>query len=151
MPSRAESALVGADAAVETALRLLRHRDRSAAQIEQELAAREVDADARADALETLRRTGLVDDNRFAERRAGTLADRGAGDAFIRHDLEVAGIAQDVVDDALAGLEDEHERARRIVERRGASPKTARYLAGKGFSTDVVHTAIARAGDEPLG
>lgn len=151
MPSRAESALVDADAAVEAALRLLRHRDRSMAQIDQELEAREVAADARADALETLRRTGLVDDNRFAERRAVTLADRGAGDAFIGHDLEAAGIAQDVVDDALAGMEAEDERARRIVERRGASPKTARYLAGKGFSMDVVHAAIARAGDEPLG
>jgi len=151
LPSRAESAAIGADAAIEAALRLLRHRDRSAAQIDQELEAREVGADAREDALEALRRTGLVDDNRFAERRAATLAARGAGDAFIRYDLEAAGMAPDVVDDALAGLEGEHERARRIVERRGASPKTARYLAGKGFSTDVVHAAIARAGDEPLG
>ena len=144
-------ALVGADAAVEAALRLLRHRDRSAAQIEQELEARDVGADARADALETLRRTGLVDDNRFAERRAATLAGRGAGDAFIRHDLEAAGVEPEVVEDALGRLEDEHERARGIVERRGASPKTARYLAGKGFSTDVVHTAIARAGGQSLG
>jgi len=151
LPSRAESALVGADAAVEAALRLLRHRDRSAAQIDQELEARDVGADARRDALETLRRTGLVDDNRFAERRAVVLADRGAGDAFIRHDLEAAGLAPDVIEDALAGLEGEHERARRIVEGRGVTPKTARYLAGKGFPTDVVHAAIARAGDEPLG
>jgi len=151
LPSRAESALVGASGAVETALRLLRHRDRSAAQIDHELEAREIGAAVREEALETLRRTGLVDDNRFAERRALTLAERGAGDAFIRHDLEAAGVAQDVVEDALAGLEGEKERALRIVERRGASPKTARYLAGKGFSTEVVHDAIARAGDEPLG
>jgi SOS response regulatory protein OraA/RecX len=142
---------VDADAAVEVALRLLRHRDRSAAQIDQELEARGVGTDSRADALETLRRTGLVDDNRFTERRAVSLADRGAGDAFIQHDLEAAGIAQDVIEDALAVLDSEHERARRIVERRGASPKTARYLGGKGFSADVVHDAIARAGDEPLG
>ncbi|HJR95653.1 MAG TPA: regulatory protein RecX [Gaiellaceae bacterium] len=151
MPSRAESAPVGADAAVEAALRLLRHRDRSAAQIEQELESRNFGADSRADALETLTRTGLVDDTRFADRRAATLAARGAGDAFIRHDLDAAGVAPDVVEDALDSLEGEHERARRVVERRGASPKTARYLAGKGFSTDVVHDAIARAGDEPLG
>ncbi|HJR96172.1 MAG TPA: RecX family transcriptional regulator [Gaiellaceae bacterium] len=151
MPSRAESGLAGADAAVDAALRLLRYRDRSAAQIDQALAAREIGADAREDALETLRRTGLVDDYQFAERRAATLAARGAGDAFIRHDLEAAGIAPGVVEDVLAGLEGEQERARRIVERRGASSKTSRYLAGKGFSTDAVHAAIARAGDEPLG
>ncbi|HKX48063.1 MAG TPA: regulatory protein RecX [Gaiellaceae bacterium] len=151
MPSRAESAVIGADAAVDAALRLLRYRDRSAAQIDQALEARDVGTDTREDALETLRRTGLVNDNRFAERRAATLAARGAGDAFIRHDLEAAGIATGVVEDVLAGLEGEQERARRIVERRGASAKTARYLAGKGFSTDAVHAAIARAGDEPLG
>jgi SOS response regulatory protein OraA/RecX len=107
--------------------------------------------EVRTEALEALVRTGLVDDARFAERRASVLADRGAGDAFIRHDLGVAGIAQDLVDDALATLEDELERARRIVERRGASPKTARYLAGKGYSSEVVHAAIAHLADESLG
>jgi SOS response regulatory protein OraA/RecX len=105
----------------------------------------------REEALEALRRTGLVDDGRFAERRAAALADRGAGNALIRHDLDAAGIVPDAVDDALDTLGDERERAQRIVERRGASPKTARYLAGKGFSNEVVHAVIARAGDEPLG
>jgi len=150
-PSRADPTLEGADAAVEAALRLLRHRDRSAAQIDRELAERGVATEVRAEALEALVRTGLVDDARFAERRASVLADRGAGDAFIRHDLGAAGIAQDLADDALTAVEGEHERARRIVERRGASAKTARYLAGKGFSSDVVHTAIAHVADESLG
>jgi regulatory protein len=151
LPSRAEPAPVGADAAVEAALRLLRHRDRSAAHVDHELTARGFGVGEREEALATLQRTGLVDDTRFAEQRVASLAARGAGDALIRHDLEAAGVARGVVEDALAGLEHEHERARRIVERRGASPKTARYLAGKGFSNDAIHTVIARAGDEPLG
>jgi regulatory protein len=151
LPSRAESSLAGPEAAVEAALRLLRHRDRSAAHLDDELAARDFGVEARAEALATLRRTGLVDDTRFAQRRAAALADRGAGDAFIRHDLEAAGVERDVVGDALADLDAEQDRARRVVDRRGASPKTARYLAGKGFSNDVVHAVIARAGDESLG
>jgi SOS response regulatory protein OraA/RecX len=48
-------------------------------------------------------------------------------------------------------LDSEAERAGRIIERRGASPKTARYLAGKGFSEDVVHAVVAHARDERLG
>ena len=43
------------------------------------------------------------------------------------------------------------ERAQRIVGRRGASAKTARYLAGKGFSDDVVRDVVARERDEALG
>lgn len=92
-----------------------------------------------------------MDDARFAERRAATLAERGAGNALIEHDLGVAGIAQGVIDEALDALEAEPERAGQIVARRGASPKTARYLAGKGFSSDVVHAVVARVGEEPLG
>jgi regulatory protein len=136
---------------VQAALRLLRHRERSAAQVERELAARGLGESAREEALATLSRTGLVDDARYAETRARTLAERGAGDALIRHDLAAAGVAEELVDPALGGLEPEGERAARIVARRGASAKTARYLAGKGFSDDVVHAVVARARDSELG
>lgn len=124
----------------------MRHRDRSAAQIDDQLAARGIPEDERAEALATLARTGLVDDRRFAETRAERLADRGAGDAFIRYDLERAGVDGELVEQALSGLESERERAERIVARRGVGAKTARYLAGKGFSDEVVHAAVARAG-----
>ena len=141
----------GQDDAVQAALRLLRHRDRSAAQVERELAARGVDRDSCERALETLRRTGLVDDARFAERRASALAGRGAGDALIRHDLAAAGVSGEVVEEAVASLGGEDERAARVVARRGAGPKTARYLAGKGFSHDVIQAVVAPGRDETLG
>jgi regulatory protein len=136
---------------VEAALRLLRHRDRSAAQVERELERRGFADDTRAAALASLERTGLVDDRRFAERRAAVLAERGAGDALIVHDLGSAGLPRDVVAAAVAGLEGERERAGRIVGRRGGGAKTARYLAAKGFSEEVVRAVVARGGDEALG
>jgi regulatory protein len=136
---------------VQAALRLLRHRERSAAQVERELASRGLEASAREEALETLSRTGLVDDARYAESRARTLAERGAGDALIRHDLAAAGVGEEHMGLALGALEPESERAARIVARRGAGAKTARYLAGKGFSEDVVHAVIARAREAELG
>ena len=136
---------------MQAALRLLRHRERSAAQVGRELAARGLGESAREEALATLSRTGLVDDARYAETRARTLATRSAGDSLIRHDLAAAGVAEELVDSALGGLEPEGERAARIVARRGSGAKTARYLAGKGFSDDVVHAVIARARDSELG
>jgi len=136
---------------VETALRSLRHRDRSAAQIEAYLEERGFSEGERREALETLVRTGLVDDRRFATARATALAGRGAGDALVRHDLMKAHLETEVVDAALEALESERDRAERIVARRGADAKTARYLAGKGFSEEVVRGVIAQSPGQALG
>ena len=70
---------------------------------------------------------------------------------MIRHELVLAGVDEGVVEEALAALDRELVRAERIVARRGAHAKTARYLAGKGFSDDVVHAVVARVGDDGLG
>jgi regulatory protein len=137
--------------AVDTALRALRHRDLSARELEERLRAKGFDETDREDALATLERTGLLDDARFAETRARSLAARGAGDRAIRHALRLAGVAGDLVEEALQGLEPEAERAAAIVARRGSDPKTARYLRGKGFSEDAVAASVAAAGDEELG
>ena len=136
---------------LERALSALERRERSTAQVERYLAERGVDDAEREAILETLSRTSLVDDRRFAETRASSLAERGAGDVRIRHDLAQAGIDRDVIGDVLGALPAELERAERIAARRGVSPKTARYLAGKGFSEEVVRAAVARSDDEPLG
>ena len=136
---------------METALGSLRHRDRSVAQIEAYLEERGFGEDERREALETLLRTGLVDDLRFAAGRAAALAGRGAGDALIRHDLMQAHLEREVVEAALEALESERDRAERIVARRGADAKTARYLAGKGFSEEVVRGVIAQSPGQALG
>jgi regulatory protein len=130
--------------AVEQALRALRHRDRSAAELDSRLAQRGVSKSEREQALETLERIGYVDDERFARTRAEQLAARGSGDALIRHDLEGRGLEEEHVEAALAALEPERERAARIVERRGPGAKTARYLASRGFSRDALETLVAR-------
>ena len=129
--------------AVETALRALRAHDRSAAELDARLEQRGVGAAERADALATLERIGYVDDARFARSRAELLAERGSGDALIRHDLERRGIAAELVDAALAELEPEPERAAWIVRRRGPGAKTARYLASRGFAEEALAAAVA--------
>lgn len=140
-----------AASAVDAGLRALRHRDLSSHELDERLRAKGFDEDARGEALETLVRTGLVDDARFAEARARSLAGRGQGDAAIRHALRAARVEDALVEDALATLAPEQERARAIATRRGGGPKTARYLRGKGFSDDVVAALVAAESGEELG
>jgi regulatory protein len=132
----------------EVALRSLRARDRSVHEVEERLAAVGVAGHERARVLESLQRTGLLDDRRFAEGRASSLAGRGAGDELIRHELAAAGIEAELVEDVLETLEPEIDRARAIVERRGPGARTARYLSSKGFSGDVVGAVATGAADE---
>ena len=132
--------------AVEAAVRALRLRDRSAAELDERVRARGIEPDDRREVLGTLERSGYVDDVRYAETRAATLAERGSGDALIRDDLERRGIAVETIAAAVASLEPERERAERIVRHRGATAKTARYLAAKGFDEEVAMAAVAREG-----
>lgn len=132
-----------ADGAIESALRALRARDRSAHELDRRLQERGFDQDERERALETLERIGLLDDVRFAHGRADSLARRGAGDQLITHSLVEAGIHAEAIEEALGSLEPEPVRARRIVSRRGGGPKTARYLRARGFAPETVSGAVA--------
>ena len=139
-----------ADGAFETALRTLRHRERSVEELDRRLADRGFSEESRSDALARLTRTGLLDDSRFAEARAASLARRGAGDERIRQDLRAAGVAREIVEAAIAELDPESTRAERVVARRGATPKTARYLSANGFSAEVVAGTVASDDGEAL-
>lgn len=128
--------------ALARAARALRPRDRSRRALEQRLTTAGVTARARVDALDTLERVGLVDDARVAALRAQSLCERGFGDAAIRYDLENEGVARELVQEVVAGLEPERDRARALVQRRGADAKTARWLASKGFDRGSVEDAL---------
>jgi SOS response regulatory protein OraA/RecX len=131
--------------AMERAARVLRSRDLSAAELDARLDRARIAPAARAETIERLTDAGAVDDERFARSRAQALADRGAGNLFVRHDLETRGIAPPAVEAAIALLEPEPIRASRICSRRGGGPKTARYLARKGFSEDAIESSCSEA------
>jgi regulatory protein len=137
--------------ALEAGLVSLRYRDLSERELDGKLADRGFDREEREEAVATLRRTGLLDEHRFAENRARTLASRGAGNTLIRYELERAGVPAELVEESLETLEPELERARAIVRRRGEGPKTARYLAAKGFAPDAVAEAVASLPGDELG
>jgi SOS response regulatory protein OraA/RecX len=132
--------------ALAKAARALGRRDLTENELAERLSQAQIAPAVRGEALGRLVQAGAVDDGRFAKTRAELLAERGAGDAFIKHDLVGRGIADDVVEAAVCSLEPEAARARRIVERRGGpSVRTARHLAGKGFSDDSIEGACAEA------
>ena len=129
-PARAE--------ALAAAQRALARRDLSERELQDRLAQAGLEPAAAEEALETLRRGGLVDDERFGAERARVLVERGKGDAVIRLDLERRGVPSPLVETTLAALEPERERAERVVARRGGGPKTARLLASRGFGEETV-------------
>ena len=130
--------------ALDVAVRTLRHRDRTAADVEARLEHAGIAEDERRATLDALQRLGYVDDARFAASRARALAERGQGDEAIRHDLRRQGVADEHAESALAALEPERTRAEAIVAARGPGPATARHLARRGFGEDAVQGAVAR-------
>jgi SOS response regulatory protein OraA/RecX len=130
--------------ALSAATRALRVRDLSRRRLAEKLARADVTPRAVAETLETLGRAGLVDDARVARNRAESLAERGYGDAAIRHRLEAEGLPPGAAEQAVSGLMPEAERAARVVERRGSGPRTARYLSARGFGEEVVEAAFGQ-------
>jgi regulatory protein len=127
--------------ALERAARALRYRDLSADRLRRRLKRRGTAPFVREEAVATLEAAGLVNDARVARTRAESLAGRGMGDTAIRFDLARQGLGTALIDEALAELEPETERARRLVAAHGLGPRTARLLARRGFGEDAVEAA----------
>ena len=137
--------------ALDAAARALTRRDRSEAGVLEALRRKGVAEEEAVEAVETLRRLGAVDDERFAVAGAASLAERGYGDAAIAFRLEREGVSRELAERAVSALEPETERARQLVARRGATAKTARWLASRGFAQDSVEAAIAEGKGAELG
>jgi SOS response regulatory protein OraA/RecX len=124
--------------ALTQATRTLATSGRSRRELEQRLARAGHAGAAREEALATLDRAGLVDDARLAESRAAVLARRGYGDAAIRADLRRRLVEPEAAAGAVASLEPEPERLRRLLESQSITPALLRRLAGRGFSRDAL-------------
>jgi SOS response regulatory protein OraA/RecX len=131
--------------ALSAAARALRHRDLPSRAVDERLQRAGVASQAREEALGALGRAGVVDDARYALSRASALAERGLGNGAIRDDLERRGLDPTHVEAGLAALEPEQARAAEIVAKRGRTPKTARFLAARGFDRDAIEAALPPA------
>ena len=125
------------------ALRYLVRREHSRAELARKLAPHAASTAALERVLDFLLEKNSQSDLRYAEERARALS-RKYGAAKIRHDLKAKGIADGIVD--AVSSEGELERARAILERKYRAPaatreeraRRARFLQGRGFSSDVV-------------
>jgi regulatory protein len=128
--------------AVEAGSRVLARRDHSEQAVRDALARKGIRRPERDEAVATLRRHGVLDDERLAHARAAALAERGLGDAAIAFRLRRDGIDPESCEPALAALEPERDRAVRLVAQRGATARTARWLAARGFAPEWIEAAI---------
>ncbi len=130
----------GRQEAIDAAARLLRHGDRSRAELERRLGERGIEPDVLVDALDALERVGVLDDGRTATLRASRLAERGYGDAYIRAELVHRGLP---AEEAIAELEPENVRAVRLLDRLADGKSGAAWLARRGFDADALESAVA--------
>ena len=136
------------------ALRHLVRREHSRAELARKLAPHAESAAALEQVLDFLVEKKSQSDLRYAEERARVLS-RKFGPARIRHELRAKGIAGEIVESIRA--DGELERAREILNRRYRQPpatreeraKRARFLQGRGFSSDVIVRLVLDRGDPP--
>jgi regulatory protein len=143
------------DTPAELKARALRHlvrREHSRAELARKLAPHAQSAEALAALLDELLSRKQLSDERYAQERSRALA-RKYGPAKIRHELTAKGVATEIVDATTS--DGELERARAILERKYRAPagspeeraRRARFLQGRGFSTDVI-LRLVRVSDD---
>src|SRR3954469_9258467 len=84
--------------ALAAATRALARRDYSERGVHDRLRRAGIGEPGLDQALTELRNVGLLDDERFAGRRAKALAERGKGDRAIRFDLRTQGLGDELVE-----------------------------------------------------
>ena len=132
------------------ALRLLARREHSRDELARKLSPYAESPEILEGVLRDLESRKQLSNERFAEIRAHWLA-RKYGAAKIRQDLKAKGVENELVERISA--EGELERAQAILARKYRVPATtreerakrARFLQGRGFSSDVIHRLVLRS------
>ena len=138
------------------AVSLLAQREYSRQALQDKLASEEASPEEVEQALAQLEAKGLLDDTRVAEtlvnRRAGKL-----GGMRLRQELQAKGVSPELVAETMAGLKDtELARARAVWQKKfghvavdaATRNRQARFLATRGFASDVVKQVVAGVEDE---
>jgi regulatory protein len=148
------------DTPAELKARALGHlvrREHSRAELARKLAPHAQSPDALAQVLDVLLANKHQSDARYAEERVRVLS-RKYGAARIRHDLRAKGIGDEIIERVSPRIPapGELERARAILARKYRAPATtpeerakrARFLQGRGFSTEAILRLLRRAEGE---
>jgi regulatory protein len=147
--------------AKEICLRLLTDRARSRQELATALARKGVPAEAAAAVLDRFGEVGLIDDAAFAEAWVRSRhVHAGLGRRALAVELRRKGVADDVVGEALAGVdvESEDRRARHLVDRKlrslavgtaeqraAAARRLVGMLARKGYGAGTAYRVVREA------
>lgn len=134
------------------AIALLCGRDYSSKKMTEKLATLSFADDVVSETLVRLRLEGALSDTRFAASRTNGLINRGKGPRAIQAKLKEAGLAKEMITQAIDELEvDWTERARTLLNRKfGDAPpsdhkewaKRARFLIARGFDESNIRSAM---------
>ena len=143
--------------ALDSALRLLGRRDHSCRELAFKLRRKGLSSAAVDYALARCREMGVLDDARTAGVFASHLVEKGYGPLRIRQELSQKGIPDDLIDQAMLHCGDETSQTRSAQQalkkrtarlQREPDPRKRRqiayrYLASRGFTSSVIHQAVA--------
>ena len=139
----------------ERALGLLARREHSRAELRRKLAPHADSPEELETLLEDLAQRKFLSESRFAEARVHVLS-RKFGAARIEHDLRAKGISEEEAASAARHARStEFERALEVWRRKFGNPATdlkararqARFLLGRGFSTDIINRILRHRGE----
>jgi regulatory protein len=133
--------------ALTKATRMLARRPLSRALLEDRLEKKGIAPVAREEAIEALEQAQYLNDRSYALERAATLAERGYGDAAARYILEQDRVASELIEEAVAALEPELERAQAIAEAIPDRKRLLGRLARRGFSAETIEALAERGSD----
>ncbi|MGD0165761.1 MAG: regulatory protein RecX [Gaiellaceae bacterium] len=96
------------------------------------------------EAVEVLERAQYLNDRTYALERARSLAERHYGDAAVRHILEQEKVASELIEEAIASLESELERAKAVALSIPDRKKLFGRLARRGFDPETIEAIAER-------
>ncbi len=142
----------------DTALRLLARREHSRRELSWKLEARHLPTDLVTPVLDRLEEERLLSDARFSEVYARSRCERGYGPVRIRAELQERGVAEALIEEALAAAESDWlTRVRELCRRRFGDQapgtwderaKRGRYLVQRGFSSEQIRRALDGRDDD---
>jgi len=140
--------------AMDAALRYLGYRSRTRSQMEKYLNGKDFPANTIAEVMEKLAGYGYLDDRRYAkEYMESKLKDRSLGRIRIRMALRERGIEDDIIEETLAGYDEDEELSqavayleKQIHKLQGKSPEIRKKqcyaaLARRGFNWETIQRA----------
>ena len=149
-PSQAEAKARDPGAARASAIALLARRDFASGELRQKLDSEGYDSAVIASVLADLAAERALDDARYAQNYVMYHSERGHGPLRITADLHALGVAEELIERALATVPDWRALARDVrIRKFGAElpqdptekTRQARFLRYRGFSSDHIRAA----------